>query len=286
MSEPLGVGIHLDVDEKEYHADPCERPTLSYSIAKILIEQSPLHAWLRHPKLGNVRKKPSDAMKTGSLIDTMLLGGGQKIRVIDAKDFRTNDAKYGRDAAEAAGELPVLAHKYEAAESTVREITDSIASFGISLDGSSQAALVWEEEGLHGPVLCRGKVDNLALDRGTIYELKTANSVNPTVLERTIYSFGYDIQWAAYTHGLGTLKPELAGRVDFVWLFCETEPPYAVTPARPDGVLREIGMARWARAIADWSQCLHSDKWPTYTDEIIQIGAPPWAMSQEMGESA
>lgn len=34
----------IDVTEAEYHADPCETPSLSSSLAKVLLAKSPLEA--------------------------------------------------------------------------------------------------------------------------------------------------------------------------------------------------------------------------------------------------
>ena len=45
-------GIHVWSHE-EYLSDPCPEPSLSRSIADILMAQSPLHAWCAHPRLGN-----------------------------------------------------------------------------------------------------------------------------------------------------------------------------------------------------------------------------------------
>ena len=39
------------MSEDCYHADPADAPSLSASIAKILIAETPLHAWTAHPKL-------------------------------------------------------------------------------------------------------------------------------------------------------------------------------------------------------------------------------------------
>ena len=64
----------LNVSESEYRADPLSVPSLSASIAKVLIMESPAHAYDIHPKLGNRARKPSAAMDEGTLIHTLLLG--------------------------------------------------------------------------------------------------------------------------------------------------------------------------------------------------------------------
>ena len=43
MADFLDTGIHHGVPEARYHSDPCAEPSLSNSIAKLLVRQSPLH---------------------------------------------------------------------------------------------------------------------------------------------------------------------------------------------------------------------------------------------------
>ena len=41
----MNEGIHYNVPEAAYHADPCEAPSLSSGIARTLLTRSTLHAW-------------------------------------------------------------------------------------------------------------------------------------------------------------------------------------------------------------------------------------------------
>src|SRR5262245_35492153 len=101
----------LNVDDTAYYNDPCERPSLTQSIAKTLITKSPLHAWTEHPRLGGVRREPTREMDDGKILDALLLSGGDGLEIIEAPDFRTKDARARRDAAKAAGKTPILKHK-------------------------------------------------------------------------------------------------------------------------------------------------------------------------------
>ena len=44
-------GLYLDVPVDDYFADPLPAPSLTQSIAKIILDHSPLHAWHAHPRL-------------------------------------------------------------------------------------------------------------------------------------------------------------------------------------------------------------------------------------------
>ena len=272
----------LKVTPDEYHRDPCETPSLSSSIAHTLITRSPAHAHLRHPRLGNQPAAPTDPMNEGHLIHRLLLGKGTEVEVIAGfADFRKMAARDARDAAIEAGRVPMLEHKYAALLAAAEALHGQIRGYDIDLNGESEIAIEWRELGNIGDVLCRGLLDHLVIDRAVIYDVKKIRSADLRTCARHAIEYGYDIQRAAYVSAVEKLRPDLAGRVDFVWLFCELEPPYAVVPARPDGALRELGEMRWQRAVGLWEHCLSHGYWPTYTNAITTIEAPPWALAQE-----
>ena len=104
------AGIHT-ISAEEYHADPCESPSLSSSLASALLNQSPRHAWMQHPELNpDYRPEENSRFDLGSAAHALLLEGNQaKIAIIEADDWRTKKAKEERDTARENGLLPVLA---------------------------------------------------------------------------------------------------------------------------------------------------------------------------------
>jgi hypothetical protein len=283
MSEQLARV--LDVTDEAYYADPCDVPSLSQSIATILINQSPKHAWLRHPKLGGVAKKPTVATDAGSIIDDLLLGTGDRLAIIDADDYRTKAAQQARDLARVDGKVPVLRRVYTEAEEIARVLRERLGELGFVFDGQRQVAIEWMEQGEFGPVRCRGKMDHLILEpgRGAIWDLKKIVSAHPRTCARHAIDYGYDVQQAAYTSAVEKLRPDLAGRIDYVILFCEIEEPFAITPARPSGAMRDLGRARWHRAVRTWERCLRENHWPAYVDGVLHLDPPSWALANELG---
>lgn len=268
----------LDIAPEEYHA----RDGLSASIATTLITRSPLHAWQQHPRYGGRGKAPTKAMDIGSVVHALVLGVGKAFEVLAFDDYRTKAAQTARDKARAEGRVPILLEAYETAQIIAGELLAQLADRGIYLDGASEVAIEWEEPTACGPVLCRGMLDHLRLDAGMIYDLKiTSNAAQPSV-ERSAENFGYAIQAAAYRRAVAMLRPELAGRIDFLFLFCESEPPYAVNVCRPDGAMRELGERRWLRAVEAWAVCLEAQQWPGYGDDVNPLSPPAWALSREM----
>lgn len=275
----------LNVSQDEYFADPCAVPSLSQSIAHTLVTCSPLHAWTEHPRLGNQRSAPTKATDEGTLVHKLLLGKGAEIEIIRADDFRTKVAQQARDLAIESGRLPVLEHKYAEVAANVEIIRTNLAAYGIDLsEGESEVPIEFIEDGEHGPVVCRCMMDNINLKRATIFDVKKIRSAHPRTASRHLIEYGYHIQDAAYRRALAKLKPELRGRIDFVFLFVEIDPPFAVLPARADAIARDLGEQRWSQAVLLWERCLRTNRWPSYADSIVQLEAPTYAVTQEMAD--
>lgn len=275
----------LTCSEDDYYADAgSDVPRLSQSIANVIVQQSPRHAWTAHPRLGGVRSKSTRAMDDGSVISALLLGKGADIEICNFDAFRSNDAKAQRDAALAAGRIPVIASNFEALARSAEGIRASLLEFNIDLTGGeAEMAIEWTEKGLHGPVLCRGKLDLLVSKRGQIFDWKKTKSAEPRDCARSMITYGYDVQDVAYRRAVAQLLPDLAGRIDMVFLFAEEEPPYAVTPIRASGMMRQLGEMKWDRAVATWEQCLLNNRWPSYVDSVTDVDPPAWAITEEMG---
>lgn len=250
-------------------------PAFSSTVAKELIAHSPLHAKVRHGK------EPTPEMDFGNVAHRLVLGKGKAFEVIEHDDFRTKAAQAARDKARSEGKIPIIAHAYERASLASEAVRTQLANRGILLDGESEVAIEWLEPADPEPVLCKAMLDHLWLDRGMILDLKITDNASPSSVERTSENMGYAIQWAAYTRAIVALAPELAGRTDFLFAFCEPREPYAMNLARPDGMFRDHGLRRWLRAVNTWSACLAADMWPGYGAGVNPLTVPGWAFHRE-----
>lgn len=278
----------LDLSPDEYH----QRPGLSSTIATTVVSRSALHGWTQHPCFGAQGKPVTREMDRGSIIHTLTLGAGKRIEVLpttytDAKgkvkelnDFRSDAAKELRDAAREAGKVPVLAEDFLAYTVAAGEIRDRLTARGLELTGRSELGIEWEEPSDFGPVLCRAMLDHAWIDAGRILDLKITDDAAPQRVERSAEYLGYAIQAHAYQRALAALRPELAGKTDFLFAFCEPAEPYAVNVCRPDGTFRELGDLRWRRAVNTWGRCLKENRWPGY-DDVNLITASVWALERE-----
>lgn len=269
-----------------YHADPCPTPSLSSSLARTLLDRSALHAWKEHPRLGGGGVHvEADHIDRGSLIHRLVLGAGSDVEVVDAKDWRTSAARAARDGARSVGHIPVLRADYEDARIAAKEITARLSAFGVELGGVSERTIAWQEQTAYGEIWCRGMLDHIELrsGRAVVYDLKTSRSAHPRSCARHVIDYGYDVQRAAYVQGVERVLPQYAGRIDYVWLFVELEPPYAVLPAVADALMRERGVRRWDDACSRWAACLSRESWPSYwpAPRPCVLESPGWLLSSE-----
>lgn len=271
-------GVFENIPDAEYHADKIgDHPTLSSSIASVLVNQSPRHAWTRHPKL-NPNFEAEDGTKTdlGSVVHTLLLGKGQDVRIIDADDWRTKAAKEARDAAIAANFQPILRKHAEQAEAIKQAALAQIANHeelaGLMQNFRPELTLVWEDQG----VWCRARPDITPHAGNILLDLKTTTmSAHPDAVQRRLFDTGADIQAAFYMRGARATL----GRGDewhFRFIVVETEPPYA---------LSVVGLSPYALAQAEgkvnhalrwWKTCMDRDWWPGYPRRTAYVDPPAW----------
>lgn len=278
----------IGMPDDEYHADQeHDVPTLSQSTAHVLLSKSPRHAWWTHPRLGKHRSTETDAMATGTLMHRLLLGAGPDLEILDFKDFRTNAAKEARDNAKSAGRLPILKSKYDPLIERVDQIRDRLLTEHRLdfTDGHPEVSIYWDEETSSGvSVRCRGRLDFVVSSSPRVLDLKFVASAAPGVLSKKIHDFGHDIQAAAYTRGAETVWERLAGRMEFVFVFIEAEPPHGITLAKLDPDFFAMGGKKWQRAVDVWERCLRENDWPDYCSASLGVPSiiepPGWALKE------
>jgi hypothetical protein len=266
--------------EKQYHADPCPKPSLSSSIAGIIWHRTPLHGWMAHPKLNpQYEHTDSGTFDLGSAAHAVILEGNEsKIAIIEADDWRTKAAKEARDEARAAGKIPMLPHQHAEVMAMATAAHEAIAGSelaGIFQDGNPEQTAI-----AHDGIWMRGRFDWLTTDRKIILDYKTVGrSASPeSFLRSSVFSFGYDIQAAMYLH----LNALTGGPEDakFVWLVQETEAPYACSLCGASPSLIESGQRKLSSVIDQWTECMLTGVWLGYGKRIAWLEAPAWELAK------
>lgn len=278
----LNEGIHLNVPEAAYHADPCPEPSLSSGIARLLL-RSPLHAMHAHPRFNLAHEDDgSGAADDGTILHKMVLGRGSDVAVIDADDWRTKAAKEARDAAREAGRVPVLAGRYGELEAAADAIHDAIATLpalaAMGGDGQPEATMIWREPKFSG-AWCRARVDWLPdAPTAPLFDIKTTKlSADPREWQRRIVTT-YCMQASWYLRGARALGRRPA---DFVFLVAECDPPHGIATMACAPSLLAYADAECERALAIWERCMKAGTWPGYPPHTAYVEAPPWLLMQQ-----
>lgn len=271
-------GIYT-MPEADYHADPCPAPSLSSSIAKILLAQSPLHAWHAHPRLNpDFKPEESEAFDLGKAAHALLLEGDDRMQVIDAENYRTKAAQEARDAARAAGKYPVLAAQYadvlamrQAALEAIEQCSD-LSGMKMA-DGKPEQTVIWQE----GGAWLRCRPDFLTDDRKIVLDYKSTTDATPATFQRQMVRMGYHFQEAFYSRGIAAVTGEAPA---FVFLAQENTAPYRCSFHACGPSLRQIADAEIDRAISVWTRCMETGKWPSYRLDIHYAEAASWQIAE------
>lgn len=310
----------LDVDPVAYHKLPGLSPSLAHTLVTSSQEiardkyERQIEGSLDDEDVDDEDEKPVDPQKQkrldrGDVMHMMMLGVGKRIEVILSADlgkggkYSTARSKELRDAARAAGKIPVKEPEMAIYRRCVDTIRARLAGAGHVLDGRSELAIEWWEPSAHGPVQCRTMMDHLVLLAADgfqatippeppvtirpafakVFELKFPDDAHPDRSERTADALTYQIAHAARLRALDALFPSLAGRIEYRFLFCETHRPYAFWDPTPTGSFTELGRRQWRAAVNLWAAGLSTGRWVGYHDDIMrrQIDLTRWRKLQE-----
>ncbi len=281
MTTRLKSGIHLDIPTADYFSDPCESPSLTQSIASVLLSQSPRHAALRHPRLNPAWKPHEDTkFNIGNAAHKLLIGRGKELVVVEADDWRTKAAKEARDEAHAAGKVALLAHQYKDATEMAASFHEQMAvmpseildAFMAGGGAAGEVVIIAEYEG----VILRSMVDWMR-DTTHLDDLKTTGiSASPDRLPYAMADGGWDLQAAIQERILDVLEPSTAGRRHHYFYLQENDDPYEVTVCELPESVMTIGRAKLDKAIGIWRKCITENRWPGYPRLVHSPVYPPY----------
>jgi hypothetical protein len=142
-------------------------------------------------------------------------------------------------------------------------------------EGVAEASLFW----LTGEIACKGRPDYIRPD--LIIDLKTTIDARPDVFSRQVWNYRYHVQAAYYIDGMTSLdgqKPR-----DFLFIAIEKSPPYGIQFYLADQTMIDQGRREYQQDMEVYAQCMASDEWPCYSDEIQAILLPRWAQEVTSG---
>lgn len=273
----------------EYLADPCPEPSLSHSIAKVLLAESPAHARKLHPRLNGGHLPPrKKAFDMGTAMHAAFLEGENATVRVPAKDFKTHAAQALRDAAYVEGKIPLSIPEGERFDAAVEMLhrkvgwlTDPQPPFTA---GKPEVTIIWQEP---CGIWCRARADWLRDDRTYMDDLKIVGmsaslGLGPGQFGRAIFALGHDIQAAFYRRGLRVLEQH-APKFRFVAYELKK---HEITLSMLDAEAMALAESKVERAIRIWAECLAEDRWPGYPRTVCLVEAPPYEIAREEAEQA
>jgi hypothetical protein len=269
----------------DYIADPAPEPSFSASVAHTLISQSPIHAFVRHPRLNpGMIDEGSTKMDIGTIVHGMVLEGDEsRLVIVEADDWRTKVAKETRDEARRVGLVPVLAGDMGMIREIAAAAKSAIANSELGDDftpeaGKPEQTLIWKE----GDIWMRSRPDWITNDHRLIIDLKTTTgSAEPSAWLRTMLGNGNDLQAVLGLRGLTALTRNSV-IPQFVFWVVEQNPPYASSFIGLSPQFLEMSEHKLARAIQLWSDCTMTNCWSGYPSQVCWVEPPSWEWTKEL----
>lgn len=271
-----------------YHADPAPLPSLSATLAKLLLRKSPRHAWHACRRL-NPDWEPVDrkTFDVGRAAHRAVLGAGDDYVAIPVDVLASNgaastkEAKAFIEATRAAGRVPLKEDEIGDIEAMRLVVHARMAEHKVVLDPErSELCAIVQIDG----IWCRAMYDNVPADPVLpIYDFKTCEDATPEACLRSILNYGYDVQAEHYR---AVWKAATGEDRDFVFIFQEKSAPYEVTLVRLSGSFRHMAERRAAKARAMWAECTATNNWPGYPVGMHEVDPPAWLIEREFQEEA
>ncbi|MER7070946.1 PD-(D/E)XK nuclease-like domain-containing protein [Terrabacter sp. NPDC000476] len=267
-------GLYFDVEESTYHGDsdlaPQLGPSLSQSGAKTLLTNPARFAWEREHG-----RPAKDAFDIGSLIHALALrGGDNRLRVVDAYDWRAKVTQQAKADAYSAGLIPVHRGDLREASKVAQAVRrDEMAGAILSAGRPEVSAYAVDPE---TGVTLRARFDWLRDGTGVdcICDLKTAayGRGTPDAFGKSAAAYDYPVQawWYRYVFFL------ITGRwVPFYTITVETQAPYFVTVGQYSDFDLATGEERGRTAIREYAERRSTGLW-TLNPVIHTFDLPGW----------
>ena len=256
----LTPGFYPTVSALDYHSDSlCLLPSLSSSLAKMLVEQTPKIAWLNHPRLNqSFNPEHDDRFDLGTAVHDFLSSGGARVRVIPGfNDYKKEAARTERDKLRALGVVPLLEEQADRVNEIVASVGEILTRRKIAL-GAQEAVFLAETHG----VMLRAMMDSWNPPWISDFKVTAINLANDFVVGKQIADLNYDLSAAFYARVAELVFPEWAGRLKFRWVFVEKDAPHGVRIVEADNTTLEMGRRKANHAIGLWQRCMASNRWP------------------------
>jgi ribosomal protein L18 len=143
--------------------------------------------------------------------------------------------------------------------------------------GLTEATITWDRDG----IACKARPDRVSM-LGTInavIDLKTTRNAAPAEFGRSIYQYKYHARMAWYVDACREAGIDVMAAVVVA---VESEAPHGVAVYRIDDASIQRGRDEMTLLFDLYKNCVETNRWPGYPEEIIDVGLPAWALAREL----
>lgn len=266
ITEP---GLYPDLGDADYRA---QVDWLSVSGAKKLLPPSCPAKF--KATIGEEEHKPQYDL--GKAFHAAVLGDGPAVEVAPFDSWRPAAAREFRDAAYAAGKVPLLADEWAVVEDMAAAVSAHDVAPLLFKGGASEVSAFWVDDATG--VQCKARFDYLPEKqegrRLIVPDLKSAVSADPGEFSRAAARFGYVMQQVHYSNAIRHLG--IDDDPAFLFVVVEKDKPHLVNVGQfaSDADL-QLSAAALDKALRLYRDCLAADHWPGWQG-VTELSLPTW----------
>lgn len=265
-SQDHAKAFSVKMSNEEYHA----RPEISNSGLNTIVDESPAH--FVYNRANPPQSTP--AMITGTLVHTAIL---EPERFLDTHvampecDRRTKAGKefYEQFLIENHGKIAMKNDDYHRVFGMIGSVMAHPKAKAILQKNFNELSFFGELEG----VKARCRPDILREGR-LIADLKTTDDASFRGFQKSFANFKYYRQAAFYSDLVSQVTGEKYDT--FTIIAVEKHPPYAVQVFAIDEASMDKGREEYQRGLAVYRECLLTNKWPAYSDDVVPLNLPSY----------
>lgn len=285
----METGVFKNITNADYHG--------GHGISKSgldLIGKSPLHYWAAYLDPDRPERDETPAMALGTAIHSAVLEPDSFATdyVVLPADAPRKPTSVQRNAKKPSDDTIAAInwwdafndeHKnrriidredYESIVTIQRNVRNHPAAKVLMTEGEAELSVYWTDA--ETGVLCKCRPDFMSYKHNAMIDVKSTEDASPAAFQRSIFNYGYHVQAAWYLDGF-TAATGTAPKA-FVFAAFEKSRPHATAFYYADNDMIEIGRKLYRERLAIYAQCLASNRWHGYPDNLQAISLPVWAL--------
>jgi hypothetical protein len=240
----------------------------------VQLSKSPAHfyEWYNAPN-----EDPTNAMVIGTATHTAILEPDkydQSIIIAPQVDKRTKKGKaeWATFEEEAKGKIILTQEEANAIEGMKNSVYNNRTAYDYLMEGIPEQSVFFKDP-VHN-FLCKVRPD-YCTSLKEVVDIKSCLDAGYDAFSRAIANYKYHWQALFYLNGLTAVTGVEHNK--FIFIAVEKDPPYGVAVYEATKDMLKTAKKQIAPLLDIYAECLKTNVWPGYKDELQQIELPRWA---------